>query len=401
MAEGYSYNPDEEKPKTTDEVDPLVVKKPEAVDRFRAFIGEIFKPKESKEKKEEDDEDKESLAKKSRFSRLWRSLFPSVATQENIAGETVEGPRHGLFFEAAESEPLPDHVVVQEESAPDLVAEVPLGLEHTEVAAVTGSTEVTPPAPEATETLPTVAPVVAAEAIPTFEDAPEITETPAERPVRTSPELVVVGGLSAAERHRLHNVEGRERDIEHEVKRVRHEVERKTVESVPQRPEVKSPEHVDRLVAPTAAKLQPEKANILNPQYETEKTPEVIVQSKETFKDVEKQAIIENILNVDTKEIDGHKEISYELSHEHKDMDKQTAGTWAALQASAEAQAKANAAAIAAAQNVTQNPVADIGDVALKTQDDKSIYKKAALGGFVSAIVIIAIIIVIILIQSN
>ena len=225
-----------------------------------------------------------------------------------------------------------------------------------------------------------------AEAAPSLSaNTPEKTEAPLNKPIHTNTETVVVGGLASTERHRIRNIERREQNIE-------------------------------RIVTPVIIKTRPEKLNILNPKYETIKTPEVVKQFKEVtverqspperirepFKEVEKQAIIEKILKTDTKEDDEHKEISYELSHEHKDMDKQTAGAWAVMQAKAYAQAKANAAAIAAAQNLAQDSSLVVDDTSLKIQDKQSsIYKKAAVSGFVSAVVIIAIIIVIILIQSN
>jgi hypothetical protein len=248
-----------------------------------------------------------------------------------------------------------------------------------------------------------------------------------DRPVasRAPESLVVVGGLTNAERLRLRRIEKREKEIERDTRKIKKVLDRSAPDRYVPRPEVKTPTYVDRVVPPVFA---PRTEQAPAPQQQFEKSHEKQMyntvekvkaveaakqpaeaievalqhfeQNNNTLKEVEKREIIESILKTDTKEVDEHKEIAYELSHENKDMDKHSAAVWAAQQAHAEAQAHASARAIAAAQVAVSSQDQALKDIAKKQAKD-ALYKQAATGGFVAAVVIIAIIITILLIQSN
>ena len=232
----------------------------------------------------------------------------------------------------------------------------------------------------------------------------------------TATERVVVSGLTNADRLRLRKMERREKDIERDTKHIKKELDKRPTSpsfirprtevspaaSYTERVVPRGPETVTSRTAEkqTIREIQKEIVNKkieLTPQAEQQRTPEQFA-VKEQFSEVQKERIIESVLDkVDNKEVDSHKEISYELSHEAKDMDKQSAAAWTAMQASADAQAKANAAAIAAAQAAVGDQADSLKQIA-KSQS-AAMYQQAALGGFVAAVVIIAIIIVILLLK--
>ncbi|MEI7632161.1 MAG: hypothetical protein WCJ60_02465 [bacterium] len=351
MAEGYSHNPDDEN--TIPSIESTVNKKPEAVDRFRAFISEIFRPKDSKDKyeQEEDEEDKESSSKINRFTKLWRSLFSSLAIKEDVIGDSPERPRRGLFFEATDTEGVLEEPETPDE--PEVI--VPESVTPSEIIASIPEVEVSKNTVEYTE--------------------------PA---IKTVHESVVVGGLTSSERFRVRNLESNLKNTERELNKVQKNQER-VREMYNRSPEAKKPESVNHYIKPEVKVEQP-------------RSPEQIVSVNE----VAKKTIIENILKIDNKEQEVQKEISYELSHEHKDMDKQTAGAWAALQERADNQAKSNAAAVAAAQNIAQDADLLKKDLAKDVKNNQnSLYKKATISGFVTAVIVFAIILTIILVQSK
>ena len=97
-------------------------------------------------------------------------------------------------------------------------------------------------------------------------------------------------------------------------------------------------------------------------------------------------------------------ELAYEVSHEHKDLDRQGADAWATLQAKAAATAQTNAQAVARAAQVATKQPAKVSPTPLakaKAQADAKPFKNVAIAGFVVVSILIAIIIAIILVQSN
>lgn len=478
MAEGYSHNPNQEA--SDDEV---VKKRPESGDRFRNFIGELFKPKTDKEKKPEvesdDDDDDESTEKKKntsesttkagRFTRAWRSLFPKLASKEELPAdnkgvESTYSPR-GLFFESDAVDAEPSEVAEQEQatihseaslpqyehageqtdtnmrtveaaSAP-VDIEVPLANidQVKESSEPTESVELNPAASEPSrveapsESAQILPEAVVAEHMQRQTQAAETNmrdqaaERTAEGPERvtgpaaaTATERVVVNGLTNADRLRLRKMERREKDIERDTKHIKKDLDKRPSSPafVRPRPEAAPSVNYTERVVPRGAEAvtlrNPEKQTIrevqkeiinnkieLNPQAEQQRTPEQLA-AKEQFSEAQKERIIESVLDkVDNKEVDSHKEISYELSHETKDMDKQSAAAWTAMQADADAQAKANAAAITAAQAAVGDQADSLKQIA-KSQS-AAMYQQAALGGFVAAVVIIAIILTILLLK--
>ena len=420
MAEGLPITPDEDKESNAPRAKATEVAK-------HRFWQELFKDKsdkkDSKESEEDEDDDEETGKKKSRFSRMWSSLFPKVAQKETVK-DSVEAPQpRGLFFEQTNVE-ADDSSAEQSGELPDA------GLTQAEVSAIETPSEVATESPveHTTEEVPErpkveapverpVAAVVESPAVETPEPAPrprtdvydrvpdEVATLAPERSSTTTersaaPERVVVGGLSNAERLRLARMERRQKDIERTAKQVKKEVTReqqpqKTVE----RPPVVVP--TERVVyqhspeRPVPSPKTPEKA----PQ--PQQVERIVKQETiETKPEHEQKRVVEELLKTEIKETtDDTKEIQYELSHEHKDLDKQSAAAWTALQASADAQAKANAAAIAAAQAASQAGISAQDAQKIAQQAHADLYKKAALSGFVTAVVIIAVIIAMILLK--
>ncbi len=473
MAEGYSHNPNEA---SADSTESAPKRGPEAGDRFKNFLGELFKPKTEKEKKPvaesaDDDEEEttekkkntsESATKVGRFTKAWRSFFPKLASKDELpAGEkgveSVRSPR-GLFFESNTIDTEPSETVEQGQVTSHSEASLPQYEHASEQAGVNIPTVEAAPAPIDTEAPPVNSDRVNESGKPTESvepgldaNEPSRVEMPSESPLAvaelmqrqahaetnvrdyaaerttatperavapaatTATERVVVSGLTNADRLRLRQMERREKDIERDTKHIKKELEKRPSSPSFMRPRSESapvshtervmPRGPETVVARTAEKqtireIQKEIVNKkieLTPQAEQQRTPEQFA-VKEQFSEVQKERIIESVLDkVDNKEVDSHKEISYELSHETKDMDKQSAAAWTAMQASADAQAKANAAAIAAAQAAVGDQADSLKQIA-KSQS-AAMYQQAALGGFVAAVVIIAIIIVILLLK--
>ncbi len=108
------------------------------------------------------------------------------------------------------------------------------------------------------------------------------------------------------------------------------------------------------------------------------------------------------------REQDSVSEIARELSHEHKDADRQAASAIGWLQSKHSARTsnarRLQSAAVlrtAAAVLVTDAQTTDKTAVKTASDDKSGMYKRAATSGFVTAIVIIAIILVLLLLQSR
>lgn len=174
-----------------------------------------------------------------------------------------------------------------------------------------------------------------------------------------------------------------------------------------------SPERAQKIPMPEA--LRPVKPERRMPQPEirrqaiehelrVERTEQIEQKAKKEQNEraTAREKVLEQEIMAEKQE--DSKELVYELSHEHKDLDKQAATAWATLQKSAEATAAANALALQQAQV----PVNKVKDVTKDTNKDRTnikiapaLYKQAVFSGVVSAIVIIAVIILILLIQSK
>ena len=91
--------------------------RPDTVDRFKRFLGDLFKPKEKST--EENDEDAEGRSeKRGRFARAWRRLFRGTVAKTETIDEGA--PKRGLFFELGGQESvqtaLPEVPVQNEQS---------------------------------------------------------------------------------------------------------------------------------------------------------------------------------------------------------------------------------------------------------------------------------------------
>ena len=453
MPEGLPRTPDK-----LDEADTPAVKVPES-GRFKMFLQELFSEKsdgKSPDKKESDDDDEEkSKDKKNRFSRAWQKLFPKVAQKETVDGKPNNAG--GLFFERDEivEDAKPVDAVegstataveaaessLSAEQAPEQTVETP-SVEATELltaesepeeAEYVEPTDETSYAEAPEPTVETENPVTA-ERPPSFvyDRAPEevvtmYSSTPesgytasAVTTTERAPERVVVGSLTTTERMRQSRMERRQKDIQREVKQTnkqlrdqepitvmeRERVVQKTVERIPQpkQPEAQRTEVKNTFERVAQANVQnnPEVKKVIEQRPAASEVVEHTVEkAPEQQPEPEQKRVAEQLLHTEIVDNgEDTKEIAYELSHEHKDMDKQSAAAWTALQASADEQAKANAAAIAAAQVATQQAANDeVNKLAEARQG--IVYKQAITGGFVTAIVIIAIIIMLFLVQSR
>lgn len=102
---------------------------------------------------------------------------------------------------------------------------------------------------------------------------------------------------------------------------------------------------------------------------------------------------------VEKHEVNEANEKANELSHEHKDMDKQS---WTAMQQAAYEQSQANAAALAAAQQqVQQAKIPAKDDISSRQVSVVKSYQRLVTYAFVSLAALFALIIVILLIQSK
>lgn len=436
MAEGLPRTPDQ--PETPEKP---AAKAPES-GRFKLFLQELFseKPAEkagekSADKKESEDDDEEtSKDKKGRFGRAWQMLFPKVAQKETIEGASVR-TGGGLFFERSDVAAETTAAEVSAESttvtpasttaeANTTVTEAPVEASSVDVAVETS----VPEAP--TATLATERP--AEHAADTPEPTLTSTERPAERPRTTTfdripdevvyttsraeaspapqPQVIersaaperVVASLNTTERMRQSRIERRQKDIEREVKRTNREAKRQEPDVVYTREAVVQQNTIERAPVPRTHTIETIKT-VEKPVIKTEvaESETVAQNGPERQPQPEQKRVAEQLLHTEIKEVtEDSKEIAYELSHEHKDMDKQSAGAWAALQASADAQAKINAAAIAAAQVAAQQSAQNEADKLAEARQH-IVYKQAITGGFITAVIIIAVIIVMILLQSR
>ena len=369
--------------------------------------------------------------------------LPDASVVEH-ASPVVEAPAEHVEPEAVADEPA----AAAETAEPTVVESTP----------VESSTESA--AESADEAIPEVAPeaprVVEADPVEPAEAEDVVTEAPAERVVASEPdpseraaevppvvergvgpETVLLGGLTAYEHHRVTKLKRREQKLEREVKRMQRTNEKieKRQEIFNRRAETKLAEHEEKIrrhterveqVTPRAEQIVPRVERVeqrAERQAEVKKTPtpeqaieqkRVAQEARETrsegYSETQKQAIIETVLKVPEEIVaaaEEHKEIAYELSHEHKDLDKQQAAAWAALQASADATTQNNAQALAQAARATatQDAASAAADQLLAqargTKAPSDRYKKAAFSGFLTAIVIFAIILVILVLNSK
>ncbi|NBU34400.1 hypothetical protein EBZ38_14545 [bacterium] len=428
MPEGLPRTPNQ-----SEVSDKPAAKTPES-GRFKLFLQELFSDKS--DNKESDDEEEKKKDKKGRFTRAWQKLFPSVAQKETIEGVAARSGS-GLFFERSDVVEPPVAGSVLANKAPHTNDQHPADTNESVVARTDPATEQAPdqqraiteePAstyesanrsPEPTssgdEELTTVVPEIAPTSTEQsrtviFDRVPdeavaagsiEAAPTPQPQVIERSaaPERVVAS-LNTTERMRQSRIERRQKDIEHEVKRTNKELKHQEPDVVYQLEKAPQNTPVERTPVPKPNSIETVKT-VEKPVVKTEIIERTVDIKPESQPKPEQKRVAEELLRAEIKEVtEDSKEIAYELSHEHKDMDKQAAGAWAALQASADAQAKINAAAIAAAQAASKQAAQDIGSTPVSSSQN-SVYKQAITGGFITALVIIALIIVFILIQSR
>lgn len=449
MAEGYSYKPIDENDATAPAEKALASKSTEAVDKFKVFIGDLFKPKEKTEEDEEDDEESESTTEKTgRFSRAWRKLFSTkvvekqeitdggVANVREETGSNETAPaQNGLFFELARTE---DEVTRSADAR------------RTEESDVADASETIDTEPHIAEAAPTIE----AEQKPIHEEELGVLHIQRDRADQdsriqeeahtqeTAParDQYYPGGLTSGERYRLWRAEKDAERAKKEAKTAKktatssakkvdkHIKVAKTAER--QKPEAvlaSTPETVPLVAAaaaervtrpsvrPEAAKevmrrsieKPVERANVTQSERikTTEKQEDKLPQAheksfeKETVYNVapEVQKVVEKLEDSETNEI------AYELSHEHKDMDKAAASQWALLQQQADDQAKAAASALAAAlakdTSLTDKPSSQLPVSSTPANDTSKLYTQALMGGFIAAVVLFAIILTILLVK--
>jgi len=427
MAEGYSYNPDDDESAEI-KAPEVLVPKIEPVDRFKNLMSELFRDKKESKADEEEQEDGKEKVRKGRFGRLWSKLFPSVAQKEDVA-EAEPAARRGMFVDMVSIDIQPSA-----EAPSKATAEAPeLALPDTEPARM-NTVEKTPlqetvlpfkTALNEPETANLEQQITAAEAEPEIAQGTEqmaIERPPADTDsAPTDRQYYGYGGLTPSERHRLNRLEGRESANEKELKKIHNQVNRdsakppvkeaipinyersqaqpeRTVPPVFRTPEVRREavkhEAVKRESIEQKAELAAEAKWLVTSEAAAQKVEEL---KKAYIAPVEMQKYIEKAESTDTKEI------AHELSHEHKDMDKQSTAIWAALQASASATATANAKALADAQTLSVRQSSQDGgaNVQAPLAPKNSMYKTAVVSGMLTAVIIIAIIIVILLVQSK
>lgn len=391
MAEGFQLTPD-----LTEQSEKPATKAPET-GRFKLFLQELFSEK-SAEKKEAEEDVEKNKDKKSRFARAWRILFSSVAQKETVDSAPAASAT-GLFFERGIVTDAAEHIDHAEQAVVEAQPEQTAAAEAVE----TPQAPLAEAAPERPRTvvyerqpdtvMPSAEAVAAPEAAPAPQ--PQIIERSA------APERVVYSP-NTTERIRQARIERRQKDIERDVKNVNREQQRS--------PEIaKTPERVPQPIQQTTEVIKTKEViknietlkSVEEPATKQDTIERIVQQNPNQQPKPEQKRVAEQLLHAEIKEVnDESKDIAYELSHEHKDMDKQSAGAWAALQASADAQAKVNAAAIAAAQAAPFKAANDQTEDLVQARQSV-VYKKAITGGFVTAIVIIAVLIVLFLIQSR
>ena len=465
MAEGYSYNPDSH----DDEETPLpkveLFGKGGLVNRLlrrgRSEDEQMNEPPRFLDvlrSHEKDDDDEEKKGKRARFWRLRKLLggpFARTVDHQPVeGGEVVRREKLNVFGIEADYQPTTEQ---SEQTAPEAVegrAVADAGTEKseevTEVTEAPIATEVEPPV---TEEAPDVAPIIEADVDPVLEH-PESTLDHLE-PIRTT-EVPETGTTVTTEPERVSRVVERwnrgravyireeprpildfeRRKVEHKVDKVTKEV--KELEKTPiipavvferakPTPEVKKVTNTPEATKPRieAIKEVIKKEQLQTKEQIKETTKEQIIieqksskeaqiskeaqkweQTVEHERELQREKIFVEAREAATNlEADETKELAREMSHEHKDLDRQTAGAWTVMQAKAEATAKANAAAIAKVQQdlaVSQQQMQTaVKNDQKPAKEPKSVYKTAIITGMATAIVVIAAILVILLIQSK
>ncbi len=446
MAEGFTPIPH-------NEVD-RQLPKPEILTRRRTIAGAFealgLRMAANKERKErlDDDDDEKLNPREGRIMRLLNRVFSRTVDREHIESAPQETEHNSLFFSIGESAE-PSHVEA-EVPEPSLFTEKPADVP--EAPHVEAVPEVTVPAEvaEPIETDEVFAPVEAAsEPVTDVEIAATTEAVPAED--RYNPEVVYVNRgitpetalvLGAYEHHRVTKLKRQNAELEGDVKQLDTRVEKterankdlkkevaaerpKPViqeQPKPAGPEQRPPEtppvrhtpeksfEKQSVISSKEVKVPKVEQKQASRQESPESRAEVKAMARPSgeLNEVRKQEIVEKILTaperIHVAGAEEQKDIAYELSHEHKDMDKQAQANWAAIQVTADATAKANAEAFASASS--QIPVAVAGTALKKAEEEKqrekkAAYQKAAIGGFISAIILIAIYIVILLLMKK
>lgn len=384
MAEEFSFRPpDESDILRTHEDDgdgslhEVIIphRKRSAAEQFKMFIGDLFRSKEQQD--DDDDELSPERRKKRRFARAFSRLFGGrVVQKEEIAEDGVATSARGIFFEQTPVEASESGQVTAEQETP----------ENSE------------PAIEA------VAPNNTAPDIETVEshdgsNSSESNEVPAR--VLADERFAYMSGAAIAERRRAERAEHRAKRIERDAERLQKKVDRIEVEQnrASNRTEVVG----DARKKTEAIAVRPEMVREAV-QRVVESQPERKVEQAGRKLDVKTAYRLtpELAKKVEQLEDEEAKEKAYELSHEHKDMDKQAANSWAVLQQAADEQAKKNAAALQAATKAASDAALQQKAANQKLAGDYSqLYKRAAATGFTTAAIIIVIIIIMLLVQSR
>ncbi len=405
MAEGFSFKPDEEATDTTHET--TGAKRADTLDRFKLFLGDLFKPKE---KQEDEDDDVETSGRKGRFARAWKRLFGGAVVQrENIeTGQQETTPRNGLFFELSPTETRqPDR------ERPEAVAPVRESVSSQSERPATDATEASTSEPvQELEQRTSTQTEGSTEESRRSRVESERQANDQERPQEVVRERYYAVGPTALERARMRKLENDQRRLERDVRKAkdstekldtkRRSVEQRTVTSAETREPAQQVRTVEALrpVRPEvvrAAKRNvervPEARNIERQPTELKEVPKEAFKAEKIYNVPESvQKVVERI------EKDDAKEIAYELSHEHKDLDKQSATALALLQQQADDRAKAALISMQNAGKTTQSQKNKMQKDA-ENSSQQQIYQQAALGGFIAAVVIFAIVLVLLLLK--
>ncbi len=415
MAEGFSFKPDEEAADTTHET--TGAKRADTLDRFKLFLGDLFKPKE---KQEDEDDDVETTGRKGRFARAWKRLFGgAVVERENVeTGQQETAPRNGLFFELSPTEtrqpdreqpeleaPVRESISSKTERPVTDTAEAPSSepMQESEHASVGQAEEATEEANDTTR-------FMQEESRRTV--VSEQQTDAQERPQEVVRERYYAVGPTALERARMRKLENDQRRLERDVRKAkdstekldakRRNVEQRTVTPAETREPAQQVRTVEALrpvrpevvrAAKRTVEWVPEPRNIERQPTELKEVPKEAFKAEKIYNVPESvQKVVERI------EKDDAKEIAYELSHEHKDLDKQSATALALLQQQADDRAKAALIAMQSAGKTTQSQKNKMQKDA-GNSSQQQIYQQAALGGFIAAVVIFAIVLVLLLLK--
>lgn len=479
MAEDISFTPKDEAAPTVTAA--ATERSTDRVDRFKAFIGELFHAKEQKEDDDDDSEVDSSTDKRGRFRRAWQRLFGSSVVQtEKVTAERQDAvqQKSSLFFEVGQLQATAPAESVQYTSAdavtaeqqvdspldttPDVseqqtsnAGEQPVTQTQTNERSVPRSNEQTDVLAESQQEQPEQVEVnnsptdnqeqqqphadnLREDALQQqiYQERYETTENTQTTPTRQET-VYYGGGLTATEKARLWRAEQQASKAKKEARRavVQGQAKKQTakvpegrVNSVVPQEKRENTQQIststERLVT-RVERLGNEKQRSAGREVTrrvlerpTEKLPSVqrveqaadrapqqhpekvvftkeVVQEKLYGVSKEVKEVVEKLEQAEVNEI------SYELSHEHKDLDKQAANQWAQLQQQAEEQAKAAAAALAQAQKSVA-----ASSSALQTQVKKQApahvlqsYTQALIAGVTTAIILFAIILVILLIK--